>query len=161
MCYLFQGVNCSTPPVKPGAGTWDWDGSYTYGTNISYTCGPYGKFVSPGNIMFETQISTCGWNRSWVPDVLPDCVATYCPQIPFPPASTGLVYRPDAKNNMTLKSGSVVANISNNIHYCDISFYFYTIWYKKIQNIALTINSSLPKFFRNRSTSWCDCVMNV
>jgi hypothetical protein len=32
-------------------------------------------------------------------------VATSCPQIPFPPASTNLVYKPDAKNNMTLKSG--------------------------------------------------------
>jgi hypothetical protein len=32
-------------------------------------------------------------------------VATSCPQIPFPPASSNLVYKPDAKNNMTLKSG--------------------------------------------------------
>jgi hypothetical protein len=30
--------------VKPGAGTWAWDGSYKFGTNISYTCGPYGNF---------------------------------------------------------------------------------------------------------------------
>jgi hypothetical protein len=37
-------VNCSTPPVKPGAGTWVWDGRYKFGTNISYTCGPYGNF---------------------------------------------------------------------------------------------------------------------
>ncbi len=98
-------MNCSTPPVKPGAGQRSWDGAYAYGTNITYTCGPYGKFQGPGNTTVDTQIATCGWNKSWVPDVLPDCVATYCPQIPFPPASTGLVYRPDAKNNMTLKSG--------------------------------------------------------
>ncbi len=42
--YCSAGVNCSTPPVKPGAGTWAWDGNYDYGTNISYTCGPYGNF---------------------------------------------------------------------------------------------------------------------
>ncbi len=48
---------------------------------------------------------TCAWNQSWTPSVLPNCVATSCPQIPFPPASTNLVYKPDAKNNMTLKSG--------------------------------------------------------
>ena len=111
------GVNCSQPPVKPGAGTWTWDGSIAYGTNISYTCGPYGNFIGPGNTMFETQISTCGWNKSWVPDVLPDCVATFCPQIPFPPASSGLVYQPDAKNNMTLKSGNFKMYYKNKIQY--------------------------------------------
>jgi hypothetical protein len=99
-------VNCSTPPAKPGAGTWAWDGNYAYGTNISYTCGPYGNFQGPGNTQYETQVVTCAWNMSWVPSVLPSCVATFCSQIPFPPASTGLVYRPDAKNNMTLQSGT-------------------------------------------------------
>jgi hypothetical protein len=61
--------------------------------------------MGPSKSKFETQIVTCGWNKSWVPEVLPDCVATFCQQIPFPPATTGLVYKPDAKNNMTLKSG--------------------------------------------------------
>jgi hypothetical protein len=104
-----SGVNCSTPPAKPGAGTWAWDGNYAFGTNISYTCGPYGNFQGPGNTQYETQVVTCAWNTSWVPSVLPSCVATFCSQIPFPPASTGLVYRPDAKNNMTLQSGTVLS----------------------------------------------------
>jgi hypothetical protein len=41
-------------------------------------------------------------------------VATSCPQIPFPPASTNLVYKPDAKNNMTLKSGKKCCQSSFN-----------------------------------------------
>ena len=38
-------VNCSDPPEKPGAGTWQWNGSFEYQTKISYTCGPYGNFI--------------------------------------------------------------------------------------------------------------------
>ena len=38
------GVNCGEPPERPGAGTWEWNGNYSYTTQISYTCGPYGKF---------------------------------------------------------------------------------------------------------------------
>ena len=47
----------------------------------------------------------CGWNKSWVPDVLPSCAAKACPDIPFPPKKLGLVYSPDERNNMTLVSG--------------------------------------------------------
>jgi hypothetical protein len=51
---------------------------------------------------------------SWVPEVVPNCVATSCPQIPFPPSSTGLVFRPDARNNMTLQSGELT-DVNNNM----------------------------------------------
>ena len=40
-----SAVNCSEPPEKPGAGTWQWNGSFEYKTRISYTCGPYGNFL--------------------------------------------------------------------------------------------------------------------
>jgi len=66
------------------------------------------NFQGPGNTLLETQVVTCAWNQSWSPPVLPSCVATSCPQIPFPPASSNLVYKPDAKNNMTLKSGEKI-----------------------------------------------------
>ncbi len=66
------------------------------------------NFQGPGNTLLETQVVTCAWNQSWSPPVLPSCVATSCPQIPFPPASSNLVYKPDAKNNMTLKSGNKI-----------------------------------------------------
>jgi hypothetical protein len=103
-------VNCSAaPPPRPGAGTVAWSGSYAYGTNVSYTCGPYGRFQGPGNTQYETVTATCAWNMSWVPEVVPNCVATSCPQIPFPPSSTGLVFKPDARNNMTLRSGELTA----------------------------------------------------
>ena len=50
----------------------------------------------------------CGWNKSWVPDVLPNCAATSCQDIPFPPKRLGLEYSPDEKNNMTLISGDII-----------------------------------------------------
>ena len=49
-----QGVDCGEPPARPGAGTWEWSGNYSYGTQISYTCGPYGKFCDvDGNCLEE------------------------------------------------------------------------------------------------------------
>ena len=47
----------------------------------------------------------CQWNKTWSPSVLPDCTATACQDIPFPPKEIGFVYSPDAKNNITLTSG--------------------------------------------------------
>ena len=38
-------VNCTEPPEKPGAGTWEWNGELVYETEILYTCGPYGNFL--------------------------------------------------------------------------------------------------------------------
>ena len=45
-----SAVNCTDPPEKPGAGTWEWDESLEYETKISYTCGPYGSFIRLLNI---------------------------------------------------------------------------------------------------------------
>ena len=61
--WLCPGVNCSEPPVKPGAGTWEWTGSYEYGTKILYTCGPYGNFLSSQGDLYEELWATCEWNR--------------------------------------------------------------------------------------------------
>jgi hypothetical protein len=98
-------------PVKPGAGTRMWNGTVSFRSRALYTCGPYGKFqATPTSPLYEEQDSVCAWNKSWVPEVLPDCVSTSCPDVPFPPSFTGLIYRPDAKNNITLNSG-----IFNNI----------------------------------------------
>ena len=42
---VFPAVNCTEPPEKPGAGTWEWNGELIYETEILYTCGPYGNFL--------------------------------------------------------------------------------------------------------------------
>ena len=47
------GVNCSTPPVKPASGTWEWDGGFEYTNKIKYTCGPYGQFCPEGETFFH------------------------------------------------------------------------------------------------------------
>ena len=41
----FPAVNCTEPPEKPGAGTWEWNGELIFETEILYTCGPYGNFL--------------------------------------------------------------------------------------------------------------------
>ena len=43
--FVFPAVNCTEPPEKPGAGTWEWNGELIYETEILYTCGPYGNFL--------------------------------------------------------------------------------------------------------------------
>ncbi len=111
------GVNCTQPPQMPPAGTWEWNGSYKYGTRIKYSCGPYGKFELEGGKLTNEIYSECSWNKSWTPAVLPTCVATACPDIPFPPKEIGMVYAPDNKNNMTLVSGTMF-NL-------DLIIYFY------------------------------------
>ena len=103
---LYSGINCTAPPAKPGAGTIDWNGSVSYGSRAVYTCGPYGNFLQPSSgALHVEEVAVCAWNKSWVPPSLPTCAATHCQTIPLPPPATGLLYRPDAKNNMTLKSG--------------------------------------------------------
>jgi hypothetical protein len=83
-----------------------WNGTISYGSRAIYTCGPYGKFqAAPNSQLYEEQVATCSWNKSWTPEVLPNCVATSCPEVPFPPSSSGLVYKPDSKNNITLNTG--------------------------------------------------------
>ena len=103
--YLTTAVNCTEPPEKPGAGTWEWNGELVYDTDILYTCGPYGNFLSPDGLLYEELVAVCAWNKTWVPSVLDTCAATSCQEIPFPPKEIGLVYTPDEKNNITLASG--------------------------------------------------------
>ena len=98
-------MNCTDPPEKPAAGTWEWNGELIYETDILYTCGPYGNFLSPDGLLYEELVAVCAWNKTWVPSVLDTCAATSCQEIPFPPKETGLVYTPDEKNNITLASG--------------------------------------------------------
>jgi hypothetical protein len=104
----FPAVNCTEPPEKPGAGTWEWNGDIIYETEILYTCGPYGNFLSEDGTLYEELVAECAWNKTWVPGKLDTCAATSCQEIPFPPKDIGLEYAPDAKNNITLASGSVL-----------------------------------------------------
>ena len=52
----------------------------------------------------EKIVSTCAWNKTWVPDKLPPCAATSCQVIPFPPDDTGMIYKVDPENPLTFKS---------------------------------------------------------
>ena len=95
MSYIFiiiSAVNCTEPPAKPAAGTWEWDGELAYGSSVLYTCGPYGNFLSPEGDLFEELTAFCAWNQTWIPNSLPQCGATSCQEVPFPPKSTGLEF---------------------------------------------------------------------
>ena len=73
-------MNCSSlPPDRPGSGTWEWkDNSIEYGTEVTYTCGPYGNFQGVEGGKYDLVVSTCAWNRTWTPSTLDPCVATSC-----------------------------------------------------------------------------------
>ena len=102
---LVSAVNCTDPPEKPAAGTWEWDGSFHYDSSVLYTCGPVGSFQHPGDgHLYEDLVSRCAWNRTWSPPVLDPCAATACQEIPFPPRSIGLEYIPDPNNPISLAS---------------------------------------------------------
>ena len=103
-------MNCTDPPVKADAGTWEWNGKYHYGTTVLYTCGPYGNFLDSDGFLYENLISTCSWDRTWSPPELDPCAATSCQTIPFPPKKTGLVHLPDPDNPITLQSEYNVYN---------------------------------------------------
>ena len=76
---IFSAVNCSEPPGKPAGGTWEWDGGRDYLSTATFTCGPYGAFLSPETGQFYTELeSVCAWNKSWSPASLDSCAATYC-----------------------------------------------------------------------------------
>ena len=81
-CSMFQSVihncsnsavNCTEPPTRPAAGTWEWQNEYAYESQASYTCGPFGKFKSPDGNIYEETISECAWNKTWVPTELDPC----------------------------------------------------------------------------------------
>ena len=69
-------MNCSKPPERPGAGTWEWNKEYSYETSIIYTCGPYGNFRNAEGQMYEELITECAWNKTWAPSVLDECTGT-------------------------------------------------------------------------------------
>ena len=71
--FFSTAVNCTDPPVKPDAGTWEWDGGYGYGNVIEYTCGPYGQFLSPEGQLYEKKFVECQWNRTWSMPELDPC----------------------------------------------------------------------------------------
>jgi hypothetical protein len=50
-------------------GTWEWDSSFAYLTQIVYTCGPFGQFKAPGDQI----IAECAWNKTWIPSVIDIC----------------------------------------------------------------------------------------
>ena len=52
-------VNCSHPPEKAAAGTWEWNGNFNYGTEVLFTCGPYGNFLDAEGFLYEELTSTC------------------------------------------------------------------------------------------------------
>jgi len=66
-------VNCTEPPPCPNSGTWEWNHSYKYKTQIQYTCGPYGKFKSASGILKASIIAECNWNKTWTPAALDPC----------------------------------------------------------------------------------------
>ncbi len=68
------GVNCSGPPERPSSGTFEWNGDYAYKSKITYTCGPYGKFQGKDGKAYKDFTSVCAWNKTWVPQVLDQCV---------------------------------------------------------------------------------------
>ena len=71
--FIYLAVNCSDPPQRPAAGTWEWNQEYVYETEIIYTCGPYGSFIDSVGQFYENQISRCEWNKTWTPEVLDEC----------------------------------------------------------------------------------------
>ena len=73
MIKICLAVNCSDPPQRPAAGTWEWNQEYVYETEIIYTCGPYGSFIDSDGQFYENQISRCEWNKTWTPEVLAEC----------------------------------------------------------------------------------------
>ena len=71
-------VNCTEPPERPGTGTWEWNGNYKYGTEITYTCGPFGNFIDSTGENYPVTVARCSWGQVWDPIVLDPCVATSC-----------------------------------------------------------------------------------
>ena len=98
--------------MKADAGTWEWNGKFSYGTSVIYTCGPYGNFLDNNGFLYEELISTCSWDRTWSPPVLDPCAATSCQTIPFPPKKSGLVHLPDPNNPITLASEFTLYDVS-------------------------------------------------
>ena len=100
-------MNCTEPPLKSSVGTWEWDGGFHYGTEVLYTCGPYGSFQASDGRLYEELVSSCAWNQTWSPPVLDPCVSTSCQQIPFPPKQAGMLYLDDPDNPLSPQESTV------------------------------------------------------
>ena len=102
-CY--QSINCTVPPpARDPSGTWEWSGSFEYNTNVTYTCGPYGSFLTDNGTYIKEVYSTCQWNKTWAPAELLTCVASSCPIVPFPPKFTGLEIEQNVESNISVVS---------------------------------------------------------
>ena len=71
-------MNCTEPPERPGSGTWEWNGDLKFGTDIVYTCGPFGNFMNETGHKYPLTLATCSWGQTWDPPQLDPCVATSC-----------------------------------------------------------------------------------
>ena len=101
----FASINCtSSPPVRDPSGSWEWNGHLEYNTEVLYTCGPYGKFLSENGTLEDAIVSTCMWNKTWMPSELLPCVANSCPIIPFPPKFSGLIFEPNEESSFSVVS---------------------------------------------------------
>jgi len=65
------------PPQRPQSGTWEWNHSYEYQTQIIYTCGPFGMFKSPSGKLYAATTAVCAWNKTWTPPLLDPCQGKY------------------------------------------------------------------------------------
>ena len=71
--FLYLDTNCTEPPPRYPAGTWEWSQDYQYGTQILYTCGPYGQFQSQDGVLYKELVAECMWNKTWAPPELDIC----------------------------------------------------------------------------------------
>ena len=73
-CYtsFSLGVNCTEPPVHE-SGTRKWSNSYSYGTEIIYSCGPYAMFQRSDGTQYKEAVLNCSWNKTWNPPLLDYC----------------------------------------------------------------------------------------
>ena len=76
--FPFKAVNCTEPPERPGSGTWEWNGEFKFGTDIVYTCGPFGNFMNESGYKYPLTLATCSWGQLWDPPQLDPCVAASC-----------------------------------------------------------------------------------
>ena len=83
MVHHIIAVNCTEPPERPGTGTWEWNGDYKFGTEITYTCGPFGNFIDSTGENYPVTVARCSWGQVWDPIVLDPCVATSCQVISY------------------------------------------------------------------------------
>ena len=68
-----NSVTCVEPMAKPEGGARYWSGSKSYGTLLSYNCGPYAKFEPSPGTYNESITIECQWSKQWTSTSLPPC----------------------------------------------------------------------------------------